>query len=174
MKVSRVGAVMVRVYTAATAALAAVAVVAVVVTALMWWKQRDDGNDLSTQATVERAAADWASVLINLSDDNGNAGVETLRDNTTGDLHGQFDTVVQPYRDELRTLHSSIDGQINSVSLESVHQHVDAAPADTVLVVGTTEGNNAGGSAQTIHWYLRIGVTDVSGKQLIRSVERIQ
>jgi hypothetical protein len=173
--------VVIRGHAAATAVLAAVAVVAVVVTAVMWSTQRDERNDLSTQARVTRAAADWAEVLINLTDENGNAGVQKLRDNTTGDLRAQFDAVLQRYRDEVRTLSLPINGQINSVALESIHERVTAKPnapptqgGDTVLVVGTTQGKDSGGTAHTIRWYLRIGVTDVSGKLLISSLERIQ
>ena len=76
------------------------------------------------------------------------------------------------------------------MAIEAVHHDLDAQPAsppapptlppalarrtDTVMVVATSVSENAGGKPQTVHWNLRLGVSDVDGKLMISRLESIR
>jgi hypothetical protein len=156
-----------------TAVFAVVAVVAVVTTASMWSHNRQVRDELTDQGRLLRAASEWAAVLVNPSDANGTAAVDKLRDNTTGELRTNFTTVIQPYLDAMRPLTAPVTGEIDSVSLESVHPPAVPQAPDTVLVVATTNGAEPQAPRQTVRWYLRIGVTNSSGRLLVSSLERL-
>jgi hypothetical protein len=49
-----------------------------------------------------------------------------------------------------------------------------ATRTDTVMVIATSVSDNAGGKPQTVHWNLRLGVSDVDGKLLISRLESIR
>jgi hypothetical protein len=77
------------------------------------------------------------------------------------------------------------------VAVEAVHHDLDAQPGsgrpppeqlpatvasrtDMVMVVATSVSENAGGKPQTVHWNLRLGVSDVEGKLMISRLESIR
>jgi hypothetical protein len=87
-------------------------------------------------------------------------------------------------------LQSRSRGEVDAVAFESVHHDLDAqsgrpGPAeqlpasiarrtDTVMVVATSVSENAGGKPQTVHWNLRLGISDVDGKLMISRLESIR
>ena len=46
-----------------------------------------------------------------------------------------------------------------------------ASRTDTVLIVATSVSENAGGKPQTVHWNLRVGVSDVDGQLLVSKLD---
>ena len=44
---------------------------------------------------------------------------------------------------------------------------------DTVIVVATSVSQNAGAQPLTVHWTLRLGVSDVGGRLLVSSLEKL-
>jgi hypothetical protein len=171
--------------------LGLVSVAAVVLAAIIWSNHRQHEETLSYQLRVAQAAVDWTGVLINMNKDNVDSSLQKLHDGTVGELNTDFEGVVQPYRAVVQTLQPRTSGQINSVSIESVHHSLDAQPGsppppdskppdvasrtDTVLVVATSVSENAGGGKpQTVRWNLRIGVSNVDDKLLISRLEPIR
>jgi hypothetical protein len=175
-------------YGIASTALALLAVAAVVLTALIWSHHRQNIQALDYQSRVAQTAADWTSVLINMDKDNVDASLEKLHDGTVGQLNNDFEAAMQPFRSIVETLQSKTTGQINSVSVEAVHHNLDAQPpagpppaapdfasrTDTVLIVATSVSQNVNAKPQTVHWNLRIGVSDVEGKLMISRLEPIR
>jgi hypothetical protein len=179
-------------YGVASAVLGLVCVAAVVLSYLIWSAHRERTDTLSYQIRVAQAAVDWTGVLINMNKDNIDNSLHKLHDGTVGELNNDFDAVMQPYRDVVLALQSRSSGQINSVSIESLHHNLDAPPGgpppkpeatpefasrtDTVLIVATSVSDNAGnnGKPQTVRWNLRVGVSDVDGKLLISRLEPIR
>ena len=137
-----------------------------------------------------QAAADWTNVLINMNADTVDTSLRTLHDGTVGQLNADFETTVDPFKQLVQKLQSQTDGQVDSVSIESLHHQrrparCAAAPqpelstvasrTDTVLVVATSVSQNAGGAQpQPVRWNLRLGVSDVDGKLLISRLETIR
>jgi hypothetical protein len=179
-------------YGIASTILALVSVVAVVLIAVIWFGHRDDNDELAYRTDVLQAAADWTSVLINMNAQNVDASLQKLHDGTVGELNADFDATVQPFRQVVQTLQSNTTGQIQAVAVESVHHDLDTPPGapppaspaplppavaartDMVLVVATSVSANAGTPAQTVHWNLRLGVSDVDGKLLISRLESMR
>lgn len=178
----------------ASAALAVVAVAAVVLAALIWHGHRDASDERAYQTRVLQAAADWTSILINMNKDSVEPSLQRLHENTIGDLNSDFDSAVAPYRQLVQRLQTRTTGQIDSVSIESLH-HAANAPdggpdlppppdpqlsafasrTDTVLVVATSVSENAGAEdPQTVRWTLRLNVSDVDGKLMISGLEPIR
>jgi hypothetical protein len=175
-----------------SAALGLVAVVAVVLGALIWGQHRSDVDELHYRARVMQAAADWASVLINMNKDSVGADLNKLHEGTVGQLNADFDSTVEPYRELVQKLQAKTTGQIDSVAVESIH-HAPPSPngapppqrqpelsdaaarTDTVMVVATSISQNAGtDKPQTVRWNLRVDVSDVDGKLLISRLEPIR
>jgi hypothetical protein len=175
-----------------SAALGLVAVVAVVLGALIWGQHRSDVDELHYRARVMQAAADWASVLINMNKDSVGADLNKLHEGTVGQLNADFDSTVEPYRELVQKLQAKTTGQVDSVAVESIH-HAPPSPngapspqqqpelsdaaarTDTVMVVATSVSENAGTEApQTVRWTLRMDVADVDGKLLISRLEPIR
>jgi hypothetical protein len=87
-------------------------------------------------------------------------------------------------------LQSRSRGEVEAVALETVHHDLDAQPGrpapaeqlpatiarrtDTVMVVATSVSENSGGEPQTVHWNLRLGISDVDGKLMISRLESIR
>jgi hypothetical protein len=178
-------------YGVASAVLGLVGVVAIVLGALIWSAHRSDTDERAYQTRVMSAAADWTGVLINMNVDNVDASLEKLHDGTVGQLNSDFEAAIKPYREVVRTLQAKTTGQIESVSFEAVHHDLDvppgqgaAAPAtlppelakrtDTVLVIATSVSENAGSKPATVHWNLRLGVSDVDGKLMISRLESLR
>jgi hypothetical protein len=178
----------------ASAVLGVLAVAAVVLAGLIWTGHRTETDERAYQTRVLQAAADWASVLINMNKDDVAASLLRLQEQTVGDLNADFDSAVQPYRQLVERLQTRTTGQIDSVSVEGLHHPAgspDGGPAlpappdpqvsafasrtDTVLVVATSVTENAGAEQpQTVRWNLRLGVSDVDGKLMISSLESIR
>jgi hypothetical protein len=171
--------------------LGLVCIAAVVLSALIWKSHREHADNLSYQIRVAQAAVDWTGVLINMNKDNVDTSLQKLHDGTVGELNNDFDAAMKPYRDVVLALQSRTSGQINSVSMESLHHNLAAQPGapapstpappelasrtDTVLIVATSVSENAGGpKPQTVRWNLRLGVSDVDGKLLISRLEPIR
>ncbi|MFN8032507.1 MAG: hypothetical protein U0Q47_04300 [Mycobacterium sp.] len=178
-------------YGIASAVLGLVAVVAIVVGALIWSHHRSAAHEREYQSRVLTAAADWTGVLINMNVDNVDASLVKLHEGTVGELNNDFEASIRPYREVVKTLQARTTGQIESVSVETVHHDLDAvagqrppAPAtlppelsertDNVLVVATSVSENAGGKPTTVRWNLRLGVSDVDGKLLISRLESLR
>ncbi len=179
-------------YGIASAVLAAISVAAIVLAALIWSGHHRDVQERSYQSRVLQTAVEWTGVLINMNKDTVDAGLIKLRDGTVGELNADFEAVVKPYREVVRTLQSRTTGQIEAVAIESVHHDLDTEPGspppstppplpqsiaartDTVLVVATSVSENVGNKPQTVRWNLRLAVADVDGKLLISRLESMR
>ena len=174
----------------ASAVLGVIAVVAVALAALIWVRHDDHTDELEYRSRILAAAADWTSVLINMSRDTVDADMITLHEGTVGQLNADFEASVEPYRKLVQTLQSRTTGQIDSVAVETIHHAQpgtdgarppqpelaeSASRTDTVLVVATSVSENAGGEEpRTVRWNLRLDVSEVDGKLLISRLEPIR
>jgi hypothetical protein len=179
-------------YGIASAVLGALSVAAIALGVIIWATHRSDVDERRYHSRVLQAAVDWTDVLINMNTDNVKPSLQQLRDGTVGELNGDFDAAMQPYQQVVQRLQSRSRGQIEAVAMEAVHHELDtqpvtrrAAPAeqlpasvatrtDTVMVIATSVSDNAGGKPTTVHWNLRLGVSDVDGKLLISRLESIR
>jgi len=179
-------------YGVASAALGALSVAAIALAAVIWVAHRSDVDDRSYQSRIMQAAADWTSVLINMNTGNVAASLQQLHDGTVGELNADFDSTMQPYQQVVQRLQSNSHGQVEAVAVEAVRHNPDAQPGsprppqaeqlpasvasrtDSVMVVATSISENAGGKPQTVHWNLRLGVSDVDGKLMISRLESIR
>jgi hypothetical protein len=178
-------------YGIASAVLGLISAAAIALAAMLWSAHRAHSESLSYQIRIAQAAVDWTGVLINMNKDNVDTSLQKLHDGTVGELNTDFDTVLQPYRTLVQTLQTRTSGQINSVSIETVHHNLDTPPGnqpppdsappifasrtDTVLIVATSVSENVGGGKpQTVRWNLRVGVSDVDGKLMISRLEPIR
>jgi hypothetical protein len=173
-----------------SAALGLVSVAAVVLGLMIWSGHRSETDERAYQTTVLQAAADWTNVLINMNSDTVDTSLRTLHDGTVGQLNADFETTVEPFKQLVLKLKSQTAGQVDSVSIESLHHQLPgpsgaptpqpelstvASRTDTVLVVATSVSQNAGGAQpQPVRWNLRLGVSDVDGKLLISRLETIR
>ncbi|MCX6479980.1 MAG: hypothetical protein NTY24_06120, partial [Mycobacterium sp.] len=105
----------------ASAVLGLVALAAVGLVAVLWSGHRADDAERRHQAEAMAAAAEWTGVLINMNADNVEASLGRLRDGTVGELNTGFDASIAPYRDVVKTLRSRTTGQVESVSIEALH-----------------------------------------------------
>jgi hypothetical protein len=178
------GGPIVSIYGVASAVLGALSVAAVALGAIIWAAHRGDVDERRYQSRVLQAAADWTGVLINMNTDNVKPSLQRLHDGTVGELNVDFDSAMQPYQQVVQRLQSRTSGQIEAVAIEAVH-HQGAGPAkqlpasvvsrtDTVMVIATSISKNVGGQPQTVHWNLRLSVSDVDGKLLISRLESIR
>jgi len=170
--------------------LGVVALVAVVLAALIWTGHRNDVEERAYQTTVLQAAADWTGVLINMNKDTVASSMQKLHEGTVGQLNANFESAVQPFSQVVQKLQSQTVGQVESVALESLHHAAPgdagiapppqpelstvASRTDTVLVVATSVSQNTGAQPLTVHWTLRLGISDVQGKPLVSSLETIR
>lgn len=77
------------------------------------------------------------------------------------------------------------------MAIETVHHDLDAQPGaarppvttklppfatrtDSVLLVATSVSENVGAKPQTVHWSLRLDVSDVDGKLMISGLSSIR
>ena len=177
-------------YGIASAVLGALSVAAIALGAVIWTAHRNDVNERGYQSRAMQAAVDWTGMLINMNTDNVAASLQRLHDGTVGELNADFDSAIQPYQQVVQRLQSRSRGEVEAVALEAVHHDLDAQPGrpapaeqlpasiarrtDTVMVVATSVSENAGGKPQTVHWNLRLGVSDVDGKLMISRLESIR
>ena len=176
-------------YGIGSAALGVVSVAAVVLAVLLWTGHRHDVDDRAYETRVLQTAADWTGVLINMNSGTVTQSMVTLHDGTVGQLNANFEAAVEPFSQVVQKLQSQTVGQVESVAIESL-QH--AAPGDAglppprpelaaaasrtddVIVVATSVSQNAGAKPLTVHWTLRLAVSDVDGKLLVSRLETIR
>jgi hypothetical protein len=165
-------------------------VAAVVFAVLMWTGHRHDVDDRTYQTRVLQAAADWTGVLINMNSSTVTTSMTTLHDGTVGQLNANFETAVEPFSQVVQKLQSQTVGQVESVAVESLFHAAPgdaglppvpqpelatvASRTDNVIVVATSVSQNAGAKPLTVHWTLRLAVSDVDGKLLISRLETIR
>lgn len=175
-----------------SAVLGVLAVAAIALGVLIWTQHRGEADELDYRTRVIQAAAEWTSTLINMNKDSVDADLNKLHEGTVGQLNADFDSTVEPYRKLVQTLQAKTTGQVDSVAVESIHHaqpgpngapppqeqpelSASAARTDTVMVVATSVSQNAGSNKpQTVHWTLRLDVSDVDGKLLISRLEPIR
>ncbi len=172
-----------------SAVLGAVSLVAVVLAALIWTGHRADIAERAYQTTVLQAAAEWTGVLINMNKDTVTPSMQKLHDGTVGQLNANFESAVEPFSQVVQKLESQTVGQVESVAIESLHHakpgdagdpqpqpelSTVASRTDTVIVVATSVSQNAGSQPLTVHWTLRLGISDVEGRPLLSSLETIR
>ena len=178
----------------ASAALGVLSVAAIVLALIIWSGHRSDADERRYQTEVLEAAADWATVLVNMNKDDIDNSLQKLHDGTVGELNNEFESVLEPYKKVVQTLQSRTKGQIDSVAIESIHHRPQTSPdgrpapvpttqpglaemvrrTDTVMVVATSISENIGGKPQTLRWNIRLDVSDVDGKLLISRLEQIE
>jgi hypothetical protein len=177
-------------YGVASAALGALTVAAIALAAVIWVRHHSDVDERDYRSRVMQAAVDWTGVLINMNTGNIAASLQRLHDGTVGELNADFDSAMQPYQKVVQRLQSTSRGQVDAVAVEAVHHDLDAQPGtrppaeqlpasvarrtESVMVVATSVSENAGGKPQTVHWNLRLAVSDVDGKLMISRLESIR
>jgi hypothetical protein len=178
-------------YGIASAVLGVLSVAAVVLGVFIWTAHRNDMGERAYLTRVMQTAADWTGVLINMNSGNIDVSLQRLHDGTVGELNSDFDAAVQPYRQVVEKLQSQSAGRIETVAIETVHHDLDTQPGvsrpvlttklppfasrtDSVLLVATSVSENAGAKPQTVHWNLRLDVTNVDGKLMISHLESIR
>jgi hypothetical protein len=178
-------------YGIASTVLGVLSVAAVVLGVMIWSAHRGDAGERTYLTRVMQAAADWTSVLINMNSSNVDASLQKLHDGTVGELNTDFDAAMQPYRQVVQKLQSKSAGRIDAVAVETVHRDLDTQPGvsrpvvttklpafatrmDSVMLVATSVSENVGGKPQTVHWNLRLDVSDVDGKLMISGMESIR
>jgi hypothetical protein len=178
-------------YGIASTVIGLLSVAAVVLGALIWNAHRDEVGERSYLSRVMQTAADWTGVLINMNTKNIDTSLQKLHDGTVGELNTDFDAAMQPYRQVVEKLQSQSSGRIDSVAIETVRHDLDAQPgapkpvvptklppfasrADSVMLAATSVSENVGAKPQTVHWNLRLEVSDVDGKLMISGLESIR
>ncbi|MBW0013999.1 hypothetical protein [Mycobacterium sp.] len=178
-------------YGIASTVLGALSVAAVVLGVLIWSAHRDELSERIYLTRVMQTAADWTGVLINMNSGNVDSSLQKLHDGTVGELNADFDAAMQPYRQVVQKLQSQSAGRIEAVAIEAVHRDLDTQPGvsrpvvttklpafasrtDSVMLVATSVSENVGAKPQTVHWNLRLNVSDVDGKLMISGLESIR
>jgi hypothetical protein len=178
-------------YGIASSFLAVLSVAAVVLGVFIWSSHRDDDAERTYLTRVMQTAADWTGVLINMNAGNIDASLQRLHDGTVGELNTDFDAAVQPYRQVVEKLKSQSAGQIEAVAIETVQHDLDTQPGvarpvvttklpafasrtDSVMLVATSVSENVGAKPQTVHWNLRLDVSNVDGKLMISGLGSIR
>jgi len=178
-------------YGIASTILALLSVAAVVLGVVIWHAHRDDVAERSYLTRVMQTAADWTGVLINMNAGNVDTSLQRLHDGTVGELNADFEAAVQPYRQVVEKLKSQSAGQIEAVAVDTVHHDLDTRPGvarpvvttklppfatrtDSVMLVATSVSENAGAKPQTVHWNLRLDVSNVDGKLMISGLASIR
>lgn len=175
----------------ASTVLAVLSAAAVVFGVVIWRAHHDNSAERAYLTHVMQTAFDWTGVLINMNTSNVDASLQRLHAGTVGELNTDFDAAVQPYRKVVEKLQTQSRGQIEAVAIESVHHDLDTQPGvahpvvttkllppaartDSVMLVATSVSENVGGKPTTVHWSLRLDVSDVDGKLMISHLESIR
>jgi hypothetical protein len=178
-------------YGIASTVLGVLSVAAVVLGVIIWSAHRDEVGERAYLTRVMQTAAEWTGVLINMNSGNVDTSLQKLHDGTVGELNTDFDAAMQPYRQVVQKLQSQSAGRIDAVAIETVHHDLDAQPGvsrpvvttklpafatrtDSVMLVATSVSENAGAKPQTVHWNLRLDVSNVDGKLMISGMESIR
>ena len=177
-------------YGIASAALGALSVAAIVLGWFIWSAHRSDLDErrLSDPGHAGRRRLDRRADQHEHRQRPGS--LQRLHDGTVGELNADFDSAIQPYQQVVQRLQSRSRGEVEAVAFETVHHDLDAQPGrpaqaeqlpasiarrtDTVMVVATSVSENSGGNPQTVHWNLRLGISDVDGKLMISRLESIR
>jgi hypothetical protein len=181
-------------YGVASTVLGVLSVAAVVLSVFIWSGHRDQLAERGHLSRAMQTAAEWTNVLINMNSGNVAASLQRLHDGTVGELNTDFDAAVQPYRAVVEKLQSKSIGRIDAVAIETVHRDLDsqregagppreivttklppfASRTDSVMLVATSVSENVGAKPQTVHWSLRLDVSDVEGKLMISGLASIR
>ncbi|RAU91476.1 hypothetical protein DQP58_20520 [Mycobacterium colombiense] len=181
-------------YGVASAVLGVLSVAAVALGLVIWSDHRDQVAERGYLSRAMQTAAEWANVLINMNSGNVDASLQRLHDGTVGELNTDFDAAVQPYKAVVEKLQSKSAGRIEAVAIETVHHDLDIQPAgagppreivttklppfasrtDSVMLIATSVSENVGAKPQTVHWNLRLDVSDVDGKLMISGLASIR
>lgn len=179
-------------YGIAAVVLGVLSVAAFVLSVLIWTAHRDGSGERAYLTRVMQTAADWTGVLINMNANNIDASLQRLHDGTVGELNSDFDAAVQPYRQVVEKLQTQSAGRIEGLAIETMHHDLDAqrgAPrppattkklppfasrTDSVMVIATSVADNVGAKPRTVHWNLRLDVSDVDGKLMVSHLESIR
>lgn len=178
-------------YGIASTFLAVLSVAAVALGVIIWHAHQDDSAERVYLTRVMQAAATWTGVLINMNTSNIDASLQRLHDGTVGELNTDFDAAVQPYRQVVQKLQTQSRGQIEAVAIETVHHDLDTQPGvghpavttkpppfatrtDSVMLVATSVSENVGAKPTTVHWSLRLNVSEVDDKLMISHLESIR
>lgn len=178
-------------YGIGTVALGALAVAAVALVGVSWSGHRTAAAERDYQARVMQTATEWTGQLINMNADNVESTLGQLREKTIGELNTGFNSAIAPYRDVIKTLRTRSNGQVQSVSIEALHNDLPPQPGqrppspptlplelvdrtDSVLVVGTSVSENVEKKPVNVNWILRLGVSDVDGNLMISRLESVR
>jgi hypothetical protein len=182
-------------YGVASTVLGVLSVAAVVLGVIVWSGHRDRAAERSYLTHVMQAAAEWASVLINMNSGNVDTSLQKLHDGTVGELNTDFDAAVQPYKLVVEKLQSKSAGRVDAVAIETVHHDLDTQPGvvrpsgsklvtsklppfatrtDSVMLIATSVSENVGAKPQTVHWNLRLDVSNVDSKLMISGMASIR
>jgi hypothetical protein len=179
-------------YGIASTVLGLLSVAAIVLGVLIWSAHRGEVDERVYLTRVMKSAADWTDALINMNTANIDASLQRLHDGTVGQLNTDFEAAVQPYRQVVEKLQTRSGGKIEAVAVEAVHHDLDTQPGsarpvvttklppfasrtDSVMVVATSISENAAsGKPTTVHWNLRLDVSNVDGKLMISRLESIK
>ncbi|MFV0495870.1 hypothetical protein [Mycobacterium sp.] len=178
-------------YGIASAVLGLVCVAALVFGGLIWTTHRHDSGERVYLSRVMAAAAEWADVLINMNTENIDASLQRLQDGTVGQLNTDFEATMQPYKQVVDKLQAHSTGQIQAVAIDTLRRDLDSVPGsprtvvttelpafatrtDSVMLVATSIAEKAGAKPQTVHWNLRLDVSDVDGNLMISHLESIR
>jgi len=178
-------------YGIASTVLGVLSVAAVVLGYLIWSAHRDEINERIYLTRVMKSAADWTDALINMNTANIDGSLQRLHEGTVGQLNTDFEAAVQPYRQVVEKLQTHSTGKIEAVAVETEHHDVDTQPGsdrpvvttklppfasrtDSVMVVATSVSENAAAKPTTVHWNLRLDVSNVDGKLMISRLESIK
>lgn len=166
--------------------LGLVAVAALIFSGYTWELHHKDTKEREHRSQVLQTAASWTSVLINLNAENVEKGMARLRDKTVGELNGEFDAALAPYRDVVQRIQSRSSGRIEAVAIELEHHDLDESAGvgndkpsspgrtDPVMVIATSIAENVGGRPQTVHWALHLDVTAVGDDLMISRLRSIR
>jgi hypothetical protein len=179
-------------YGIASTVLGLLSVAAIVLGALIWSAHRGEADERTYLTRVMKSAADWTDALINMNSGNIDASLRRLHEGTVGQLNTDFEAAVQPYRQVVEKLQTRSTGKIEAVAIEAVHHDLDTQPGsarpvvttklppfasrtDSVMVIATSVSENAvAGKPTTVHWNLRLDVSNVDGKLMISRLESIK
>lgn len=173
-------------YGLVSAFLGLVSVAALVFGLITWSHHHSDTEERSYRSKVLQTAASWTTVLINLNAENVEKGMQRLRDKSVGELNTEFDAALTPYREVVQRIQSRSSGRVEAVAIESVHhdpgnpdadrtvKDSDLGRTDPVMVIATSIAENVDGHPQTVHWVLRLDITEVDGKMLVSRLRSIR
>ena len=149
----------------------------------------EDASQSRHDAKALQAAADWVSVLVNMSKDDVTTSMQKLHEGTVGQLNADFDATIAPFTQLVQKLQTKTVGQVDSVAIEALHHPPPgqegkppaqpellavASSTTPVMVVATSVSQSAGGKPQVVRWFLRLGVSEVDGKLLISRLETLR